>query len=262
MTDAAAPTERFSNRVGDYVRHRPGYPAGLVAWLHEAQGIDAGQSVADIGAGTGISTRMWRDAGHEVVAVEPNAAMREAGAATFADDQRVRWVAGTAEDTTLGDASVDVVSAAQAFHWFDPAPTRAEWARILRPGGLAVLLWNIRAVERSPLMAEYDALQHAHGIDYAQVADRHPDDETVALWYGGGLRATASFPHAQRLDFEGLLGRLLSSSWAPRAGHPKHAPMVAALRTLFDRHAVDGRVEFDYDARAFIGTLPAIPPTR
>lgn len=262
MTDAAAPTERFSSRVGDYVRHRPGYPAGLVAWLHEAQGIGADLVVADVGAGTGISTHMWRDAGHDVVAVEPNAAMREAGAAAFAGDPRVRWVAGSAEATTLADASVDVVSAAQAFHWFDPAPTRAEWMRVLRPGGLAVLLWNLRAVDRSPLMAEYEALQHAHGIDYAQVADRHPDDETIARWYGGGLRATASFPHAQRLDFDGLLGRLLSSSWAPQAGHPKHAPMVAALRALFDRHAVDGRVDFDYDARAFVGTLPAIPPTR
>src|SRR5690606_40846298 len=194
--------------------------------------------------------------------VEPNAAMREAGMAGFTGDPRVRWVAGSAEATTLADASVDVVSAAQAFHWFDPAPTRAEWTRVLRPGGLAVLLWNLRAVDRSPLMAEYEALQHAHGIDYAQVADRHPDDETIARWYGGGLRATASFPHAQRLDFEGLPGRLLSSSCAPPAGHPKHAPMVAGLRALCDRHAVDRRVEFDYDARAFVGTLPAIPPTR
>src|SRR5690606_18543158 len=150
MTDAAAaPTERFSSRVGDYVRHRPGYPPALAAWLHQAQGIGAGLAVADVGAGTGISTRMWREAGHEVVAVEPNAAMREAGAAAFAGDPRVRWVAGSAEATTLADASVDVVSAAQAFHWFDPATTRAEGTRILRPGGLAVLLWNLRAVARS-----------------------------------------------------------------------------------------------------------------
>lgn len=262
MTDAAAPTERFSNRVGDYVRHRPGYPAGLVAWLHGTQGIDAGLQVADVGAGTGISTRMWHGAGHEVVAVEPNAAMREAGMAGFTGDPRVRWVAGSAEATTLADASVDVVSAAQAFHWFDPAPTRAEWTRVLRPGGLAVLLWNLRAVDRSPLMAEYEALQHAHGIDYARVAERHPDDDAIARWYGGGLRATASFPHVQRLDFDGLLGRLLSSSWAPQAGHPEYAPMVEALRALFDRHAVDGRVDFDYNARAFVGTLPDIPTTR
>lgn len=260
MTDAAAPTERFSSRVGDYVRHRPGYPPGLMAWLRR-QGIDAGQRVADIGAGTGISTRMWRDAGHDVIAVEPNAAMREAGAAGFAGDPRVRWVAGSAEATTLADASVDVVSAAQAFHWFDPAPTRAEWTRILRPRGVAVLVWNLRAVGRSALMAEYEALQHAHGIDYARIAERHPDDEAIARWYGGSLRATACFPHSQHLDFDGLLGRLLSSSWAPQAGHPKHAAMVGALRALFERHAVEGRVHFDYDARVFAGTLAHVPPT-
>lgn len=262
MTDAAAPTERFSNRVGDYVRHRPGYPPGLVAWLRDDQGIGADQRVVDIGAGTGISTRMWRQAGHDVVAVEPNAAMREAGQAASAGDPGVRWMDGSAEATGLADASVDVVSAAQAFHWFDPAPTRREWIRILRPDGLAVLLWNLRAAGRSALVADYEALQVAHGIDYVQVADRHPDDAAIARWYGGGLRATASFPHTQPLDFDGLLGRLLSSSWAPQSGHPKHAAMVEALRALFERHAVDGRVAFDYDARVFVGTLPPNPPSR
>ncbi len=255
MTDASAPTERFSNRVGDYVRHRPGYPEALVAWLRQSQGVDAGWRVADVGAGTGISTRMWRDAGHPVVAVEPNDAMREAGSAAMVGAPGVRWVAGTAEATTLDDASVDLVSAAQAFHWFDPAPTHAEWARILRPGGLAVVFWNSRDPARSPLMAGYEALLHEYGSDYGRVAERRQDDAAMQRWFGGGLRGMARFEHRQRFDFEGLRGRLLSSSSAPRAGEPGHEAMVEALRALFLRHAVDGRVDFDYDTRVFAGTL-------
>jgi SAM-dependent methyltransferase len=255
MPDAPAPTERFSSRVEDYVRHRPGYPAALPAWLRHTQGIDAGRVVADIGAGTGISTRMWLDAGHAVVAVEPNDAMRAAARAALAACPRLRWVAAPAEATTLADASVDVVSAATAFHWFDPQRVRLEWARILRPGGQAVVFWNSRAVDRSPLLAGYEALLLAHGTDYARVADRHPDDAAMLRWFGDGLQAMACFPHRQRFDYDGLCGRLLSSSSAPRAGQPGHEAMMDALHTLFERHAVDGQVDFDYDTRVFVGTL-------
>lgn len=261
MTDAAAPTECFSDRVADYVRHRPGYPRALADWLRESLGVQPGRRVADIGAGTGIATRTWLEAGHEVVAVEPNDAMRQAGIAAMAGEPRVRWVAGTAEATGLDGASVDIVSAAQAFHWFDPARTRAEWARILRPGGLAVVLWNSREPARSPLVAGYEALLHEHGRDYGQVAERHPDDAAMERWFGDGLRAAARFPHCQRFDFEGLRGRLLSSSSAPRPGEPGHDAMVSDLHALFLRHAVEGMVDFDYATRVFAGTLAQAPST-
>jgi SAM-dependent methyltransferase len=255
MPDALAPTERFSDRVDDYLRHRPGYPAALPAWLRQSQGIDAGRLVADIGAGTGISTRMWLDAGHAVVAVEPNDAMRAAARAALDACPRLRWVAAPAEATTLAAASIDVVSAGTAFHWFDPRRVRTEWTRILRPGGLAVVFWNSRAVDRSPLLAGYEALLLAHGTDYARVAGRRPDDDAMPRWFGDGLREMACFPHRQRLTFDGLRGRLLSSSSAPQAGQPGHEAMMGALRTLFERHAADGQVDFDYDTRVFIGTL-------
>lgn len=255
MPDAAAPTERFSDRVDDYVRHRPGYPPALLAWLRQSQGINAGWHVADIGAGTGISTRMWLDAGHAVTAVEPNDAMRAAAQAWLADHPRLQWVAATAEATTLPDGGIDLVSAAQAFHWFDPQRVRDEWARILRPDGLAMVYWNSRAAERSALMAGYERLLHEFGSDYDCVAERRQDDQAMQHWFGEGFRAMARFPNRQRFDFDGLRGRLLSSSSAPQAGQPRHAAMIAALRELFDHHAVGGHVDFDYDTRVFAGTL-------
>lgn len=255
MPDACAPAERFTDRVDDYVRHRPGYPAALPAWLHHSQGIHADHEVADVGAGTGISARMWLDAGHPVVAIEPNPAMLSAARSVLAGHPRLRWVAAPAEATTLAEASVDIVSAATAFHWFDPQRVRGEWARILRPGGRAVVFWNSRAIERSALVAGYEALLLSHGSDYASVVARRPGDEAMLDWFGAGLQAMACFAHRQRFDFDGLRGRLLSSSSAPRPGQAGYRGMVDGLRALFERHAVDGEVDFDYDTRVFVGTL-------
>ncbi|HEY2347162.1 MAG TPA: class I SAM-dependent methyltransferase [Xanthomonadaceae bacterium] len=249
------PTSRFSDRVEDYVRHRPDYPAALLPWLRDACGIDAGWRVADIGAGTGISTRMWLDAGHEVIGVEPNAAMRSAAQAAFTGHPRAAWIDGSAECTSLPDASVDLVCAAQAFHWFEPAATHREWARVLRPGGLAVVFWNTRLATGNGFQEGYERLLRDFGTDYQRIAGRHPDDEAMRRWFGPGLQAAQRFAHGQSLDFAGLQGRLLSSSYAPKAGHPRHEAMLAALRGLFDAHALEGRVRIDYATRVFAGTL-------
>lgn len=253
MADPHSPTERFGGRAADYARHRPGYPAALPAWLRDA-GIAPGR-VADVGAGTGQSARMWLDMGHDVVAVEPNGAMRAAGAEALAGYAGLTWMDGTAEATTLDDASVGVVSAAQAFHWFDRERVRIEWARILAPGGTVVVFWNTRATRRSAVAAEFEALLQTYGRDYGAIVARKPDDAAMRDWFGRGLRASASFPHVQRLDRDGLRGRLLSASSTPRSGEPGHDAMLAALDDLFARHAVDGVVAVDYDTRVFVGTL-------
>lgn len=250
------PTERFSSRVADYVRYRPDYPAALLAWLRDEQGVGPDRRVADIGAGTGISSKHFLDAGHAVTAVEPNAAMRAAMVDWLGGDARFRAVDGSAEATTLADASVDLVSAAQAFHWFDQEAIKPEWRRILRPDGLVAVYWNSRRLTGTPFLEGYERLLNDFGTDYSSVSERYGDDAHMRRWFGAGLRGMARFPHSQRLDFDALRGRLLSSSYAPQAGHPRHAAMLAALRALYDATARDGGVDFDYDTRAFAG-VPA-----
>jgi len=247
---------RFSNRVEDYVRFRPGYPAALLQWLHDAQGVPSRSLVADIGAGTGISSQMLLAAGHPVIAVEPNAAMRAAAEQWLGSEYpNFRAVDGTAEATGLADASVGLVSAAQAFHWFDTTAVRREWQRILAPGGPVLVFWNSRLLDASPFLRGYEQLLLDFGTDYSAVAERYQTDDEMRAWFGSGLQAIGHFPNVQMLDFDALRGRLLSSSYAPTAGQPKHAPMLAALRDLFDTHAVDGRVAFEYQTRAFLGML-------
>lgn len=249
-------TERFSNRVADYVRYRPDYPQALLGWLQQAHGLTSDATVADIGAGTGISSKMFLDAGNTVAAVEPNAKMRDAAVAWLGDNPRFSAVDGSAEQTTLADASVDLVSAAQAFHWFDQNTVKPEWRRILRPDGVVAIYWNSRLLHGSPFLEGYEQLLNDYGTDYSSVSERYDDDAHMQRWFGDGLRGMARFAHSQRLDLDGLRGRLLSSSYAPAAGHPQHAPMLAALQALFDRTAVDGHVDFDYHTRAFVG-VPA-----
>ncbi len=246
-------TQRFTDRVTDYVKYRPGYPRDVVTFLHATCRLPDGARVADIGAGTGISARLLLDAGHRVVAVEPNQAMRAAADAWLGGFAGYSSVAGTAEATTLDAASVDLVMAAQAFHWFDPVAARREFARILKPRGLVALFWNNRMLENTPFLVGYEALLQRFSDDYQSVAERYPDDDSMAAWFGDGRVRTARFPNVQRLDFEGLRGRLMSSSYAPKAGHPNHEPMLAALRELFDRTAHDGTVEFLYETCVYAG---------
>lgn len=256
MTDFLDPTGRFTSRVADYVRYRPDYPAALATWLRDQHGVTPDWRVADIGAGTGISSKMFLDAGHTVTAVEPNAAMRAAAVDWLSGGARFDTIDGRAEATTLADAGTDLVAAAQAFHWFDQAAIKPEWRRVLRPGGLVAVFWNSRRLTGTPFLEGYESLLQEYGTDYSSVSERYGDDDHMRRWFGTSLRGMARFPHAQRLDFAALRGRLLSSSYAPVAGDARHPPMLGALRDLFDATASDGAVDFAYDTRIFVGAAP------
>ncbi|WP_445143925.1 class I SAM-dependent methyltransferase [Dyella sp. Tek66A03] len=250
------PTERFSDRVADYVRYRPDYPVAMLEWLQREYSVNPHWQVADVGAGTGISSKLFLDGGYRVIAVEPNEAMRTAAEQWLGDNARFRTVDGHATATGLDDASIDLVIVAQAFHWFDQEAARREFKRILKTDGLAAIVWNSRRLMGTPFLEGYEALLQEYGTDYTSVAERYGDEPHMRAWFGAGYLGMGRFDHGQMLDFDALSGRLMSSSYAPRTGHPSHEPMMHALRELFDSCAQDGRISFDYDTVIYVGKVP------
>lgn len=245
-------TERFSSRVENYVRFRPGYPKEILEVLESQCGLSASSTVADIGSGTGILTQLVLASGAEVYAVEPNAAMRTAGEAVLGRDEHFTSVEGTAEATTLPDGSIDLIVAGQAFHWFDRLAARHEFDRILRTNGWIALVWNERSATLTPFLVGYERILHAYAPGYAEVDHRRHNVETLTPFFHGPMTHRI-FANAQRFDFEGLKGRLLSSSYAPELGHPNHEPMIEELKQLFDETQVDGKVDFAYDTHVYFG---------
>ena len=248
------PTARFSDRVEDYVRYRPGYPPQVIELLRNECGLKATHHIADIASGTGAFTRLLLENGNHVFAVEPNAEMRDAGNRLLQSFSQLTSVAGTAEDTTLPSASVDFVTTAQAAHWFDRPRARAEFVRILKPGGWCALIWNERRTAATPFLRDYEQLLLTYGTDFKEV--RH-ERTTAAIhqFFAPAPYQERVFDLRQQFDFEGTAGRLLSSSYAPLAGHPNHAPMMAELQRIFRAHAQTGVVEFEYNTRVFFGML-------
>lgn len=248
------PTGRFSDRVDEYVRHRPGYPPQLVELLRRECGLGPGCDAADIGSGTGKLTELLLVTGARVYAVEPNDAMRQAAERLLGRVPGFVSVDGRAEATGLADGSVDLVTAAQAFHWFDHAAARAEVLRILRPRGIAALVWNERAEEGSAFLQDYERCLREFSLDYAEVDQRRTASrERIAAFFGSGGFREAEFPNRQDLDLDGLRGRYLSTSYALPRGHPKSGEAMEALSEIFRKHQEHGSVHFDHRARVYHG---------
>lgn len=246
-------TQRFSNRVDDYIRARPGYPAAVVETLEREVGLSALAVVADLGAGTGISAELFLRRGYRVFAIEPNAAMREAAEHRFGHQAGFTSLSGTAESTGLPDASVDLALAAQAFHWFNQPAVKLEFTRILRPGGVVALLWNSRLTDATPFLRDYEALLQEFGTDYQQVNHQQFDDTVVGNFFAPRPVERRVFPNVQRLDRDSLRSRLLSSSYVPPADDPRSSPMLARLNEIFARHAENGVVELQYQTVLHFG---------
>jgi len=249
------PTERFSDRVDDYVRYRPAYPARALEPLVTDCGLGSAATVADVGAGTGIWTDRLLDSGCRVLALEPNRQMRRAGRRRPGDAQRVTWLAGTAEATGLADASVDLVTAAQAFHWFDRRRARAELARVLKPGGWMAVIWNERHKETTPFLAAYERLLVDRAIDYERIDHSRIGRRDLEPFFAPASVREFSCDNRQVLDLAGLEGRLRSCSYAPGPEHPDHEPMMAELRRIFAGCQENGQVAIDYDCRIYYGRL-------
>jgi SAM-dependent methyltransferase len=247
-------TRRFSSRVEDYIRYRPSYPEGIIPLLERECGLRPGASIADIGSGTGFFATLFLRFGCEVIGIEPNADMRIAGERLLAAEPRFHSIDGRAEATGLPAASVDFVTAGQAFHWFDLPAARAEFHRILKPRGWVVLAWNERLVE-GRFLEEYEALLNRYAPDYSQIDHRRMDAGVMDDFFGAGQWRLSSFPNEQLFDLAGLLGRLHSSSYAPAAGSEAYSKINDDIERLFTECEQDGRVAFRYETKVYRGQL-------
>lgn len=246
------PVTRFSNRVEAYSKYRPGYPHAIVDFLKAECDLSTDSVIADVGSGTGILSELFLKHGNQVFGVEPNREMREAGERILADYSNFKSVEGSAESTSLPDKGVDFITAAQAFHWFDRERTSTEFARILKPDGWISLLWNERRTDSTPFLRDYEELLLAYGTDYPVV--RHENVyENIAAFFAPQTFLLKSFENKQVFDYEGLKGRLVSSSYVPAPGQPHFAEMLDALQILFELHREDGHVVVEYDTRVYYG---------
>ena len=255
-----APTARFSDRVENYIKFRPGYPPEIITALQSSAGLTPDSVIADIGSGTGILTELFLKNGNPVIGVEPNLEMREAAERLLMEYPNFISVGSSAEATSLAPGSVDLVVAGQAFHWFDQTSAKAEFQRILRPeGGWVALIWNERQTEASPFLAAYEAFLKRHGTDYEEVNHTRIDAEMLGKFFHPSDYACHTFFNRQIFDLEGLRGRLLSCSYVPREGDPGFQPMLEALTPIFEEYQHDNQVFFDYDTRVYLGRFNATP---
>jgi SAM-dependent methyltransferase len=247
-------TQRFSSRVDNYVRYRPGYPPALLGLLQSDCGFTPQSVVADIAFGTGIFTRLLLENGNRVLGVEPNPAMRRAGEHFLRDYPHFTSLAGTAEATGIADHSVDLVSAAQAAHWFDLKQARREFERILKLRGWTVLIWNERRLQATAFLRDYEQLLLHYGNDYQDIRQERTSS-AIDHFFAPSPFQQRDFELVQEFDYAGLEGRLLSSSYAPSPGEPGHEPMLRGLRSIFDQYQTRGRIAFEYDTKVYYGQL-------
>jgi SAM-dependent methyltransferase len=246
------PTTRFSARAESYAQARPSYPHAVLEVLDLVR-LKEPTVIADLGSGTGIFSRLLLESRAVVHAVEPNAEMRLLAERDLGHQPRFHSVAGRSEATTLDSTSIDLVTAAQAFHWFDLEPTRREVVRILRPEGRVALVWNDRDVGTTPFLRDFEAILLEHCPQYSELQGKSDTPEKFDAFFGTGRWARSTVANEQQLDRAGLVLRVMSSSYAPLEGSPGHEALVASLEAVFDRHARDGIVTLGYTTAIIVG---------
>jgi SAM-dependent methyltransferase len=248
-------TRRFDARADDYARFRPGYPAAAVDAMCARAGLEPGDVVVDVGAGTGILTASLLDRGLTVYAVEPNAPMRLAAERSLEDRPGFHSVDARAAHTGLPGGCARLVVAAQAFHWFDREGVDAEFRRLLPGDGWLGLFWNRHVTGPGTFTAAYEDALVAHGQAYRRVTSSERIEAELAAFYRDPSLARTAWPNPVAYDWETAFGRARSSSYAPLPGAPGFEAFERALREAFDAHQRDGAITFDYETSLYLGRL-------
>ncbi|MDP2386205.1 MAG: class I SAM-dependent methyltransferase [Bacteroidota bacterium] len=250
---------RFSDRVENYVKYRPHYPQTLVDLLLGEQYIKPDALIADIGSGTGISAQLFLQNNFKVIGVEPNEPMRLAAEEILKESLEKKQFASinaNAEHTSIQDNSIDLVIAAQAFHWFDKEKFKTECKRILKPGAHAALIWNDRQTDTNDFLKLYEEFLQMFATDYKVVNHKNFQDKSIFdSFFGEGNYKEFILPNYQDVDLVGLRGRVLSSSYMPNETHPDYQHMMYVLRKIYLRYQENNKVRLEYDTRVYIGTI-------
>jgi ubiquinone/menaquinone biosynthesis C-methylase UbiE len=225
------PKEIFSDRVQNYLAYRPGYTSVLLDVLRAECSFRNESVIADIGSGTGLLTELFLKNGNAVFGVEPNIKMRKSGENRLKAFPRFVSVAGSAEATTLERQSVDFVTAGQAFHWFDPAQTKQECMRILKPKAWVVVVYNVLRTD-TPFLAAYQQFYDTYLVN-PNVEGEEIDN--YAPFFGKGNFTQKQIEGvSQKFDLTGLIGRVLSRANTPEETSPRYVQMIDELETLFE----------------------------
>ncbi len=248
VLESLHPTGRFTNRVDNYVKYRPSYPAEIISFFENTLGLYKEARIADIGSGTGLFSEPLLKRGYQVTCIEPNDEMRRAGEKRLCQYPGFVSRNHRAEQTGLRSHTVDLITVAQAFHWMDPQTARKEFQRILKPEGYIVLAWNVR-LKNSAFLRQYDELKVQFGIDYKAV--NRADEDTITTFFEPRKTCREIFPNIQLLDFEALKGQLLSMSYIPLPGHPAYDDMINQLVNIFVQHNDNGLVKMEYETRLY-----------
>jgi SAM-dependent methyltransferase len=246
--------QRFSSRVDNYVKYRPHYPGAVIDVLRREIGFTPDGVVGDIGSGTGISCEPFLKNGNTVFAIEPNADMRAAAEKWWGGNRKFHSINASAEATSLPDRSIDLVVAGQAFHWFDVEKGKEEFRRILKPEGHALLMWNTRTRDDGFNRA-YEDFLHQYGTDFKSIRHEQISGDVFRAFFKDGSYKTIDLPNHQTIDFDGLKGRMLSSSYMPQEGAANFGEMIRSLREIFDRHQKNGQVVMTYKTELHLGQV-------
>ena len=238
------PTNRFTGRTDNYKAYRPSYPQQVVEYIKNIAAPSADVRIADLGAGTGIFSELLLQAAYSVLTVEPNTEMRQAAEEKLQHYANYISIAATAEQTTIAANSIDIITAAQAFHWFDLETIKQEFERILKPSGSVVLIWNIMRIDTA-FMQAYKTFRKQYEEDI--VRPLRGDIAAINAYFAPLTCTEIIIPHSTFLTYDELQGLLLSSSLVNNSGDE----MLNGLRELFDTYAVDDKVEMRYNTMMY-----------
>lgn len=243
--------KRFDGKSGIYSLNRPGYPAEIISALERENALRRDSSIADVGAGTGILSRLFLENGYRVFSVEPGQDMRNRAIRDLSTFSEARIVEGSAEDTTLPGASIDLVVAGQAFHWFDPGKAAMEFLRILKPGGMVALIWNDRVPEGG-MNTDYERICRTYSHGYHASGSLVMDNGVLEGFFGGKY-TLHRVANVQELDLEGLRGRYRSASYSLQPDDPDYGRAMDELERAYLSHERNGTVEIRYVTTMYLG---------